>query len=498
MGPQTGTNFILVGTMLLSLVAASYSVAKNVNKQVFYTWIIGLWLGSLGTLQAGISFLYFTDEVRVYLAGDPFLFSRSLLVGLTMYLLAMLCQPLLFCSMRMPRSAFIKTCWLVLALICIFILAIRLLALNNSYHLRVITTHGFIAGVFIWLAVELLLLRREENSVLVHLMLAICAVVVFIHVCWLTVIAMTLAQVEAFSLSVEQMNDYDLNFRFARSSLFIFLEGSIFLYWLQNYSSLAVLEAQRKAVIQELLLEKDKLISHLINARSLVETGALSAGIAHELNQFLARIQLNAEEALIYLPEATKMDEVNASLARICDSVSEASRVILGIKRLFAKSGDGFVMVDVDALIAEIAQQYAKRAAQTQVELVVSLNVGQSWMLSDTLLRQVLSNLVANAFDSLASTVSPQRKIVLNSFIRDDCLFIEVVDNGPGVLPEKVDNLFTLFSTTKANGSGVGLWLSKHIVEEHGGRIFYRPSLTGGARFAIEFPQGVASAGGAV
>jgi signal transduction histidine kinase len=489
LSPQTGSNFLLIGTTLLSLLVASYSVAKNVKKQVFYIWIVGLWLGSLGTILAGISFLYFTDVVQVDLTGDPFLLNRPALVGYAMYFLAILCQPLLFCSMRMPRSAFIKTVLSVVALFCIFIFANKLLATNNSYFLRLMVTHGFITGIFIWLTAELLLLKREESSVLVHLMLLISAVFVFIHLYWLTVIALTFAQVEAFSLSIKQMNDSDLHFRFVRSSLYIFLEATIFLYWLQNYSSLAVFEAQRKARIQELLAEQEKLISHLINTRSLVETGALSAGIAHELNQFLARIQLNAEEGLLSLSHATKMDNARASLARICDSVSSASKVIIGIKRLFAKSNEGFAMVHIDALIAQTVRQYLKRAAEAKVVIEVSLNVGQSWMLSDTLIRQVLGNLISNALDSLVSVVGNPRKIVLSSFIRDNRVCIEVADNGPGVMPAKVENLFALFFTTKVDGSGVGLWLSKHILEEHGGRIVYRSSDCGGARFAIEIPQ---------
>jgi signal transduction histidine kinase len=121
--------------------------------------------------------------------------------------------------------------------------------------------------------------------------------------------------------------------------------------------------------------------------------------------------------------------------------------------------------------------------------LGVSLAADCEWLVSEALLRQVIGNLVSNAIDSLDSISKPQKKILIKSFVRDKHLCIDVIDNGPGVASNKRQNLFSLFATTKKKGAGVGLWLSKSIIEQHAGRIYYAEGLEGEAIFSIEIPD---------
>jgi C4-dicarboxylate-specific signal transduction histidine kinase len=271
--------------------------------------------------------------------------------------------------------------------------------------------------------------------------------------------------------------------------LFIVSEIVIFVYWLQTQSTIALTEAKNKQAIFNLLAEKDKLIAHLVNTRALIETGALSAGVAHEINQFLTRIQLNSEEAESLLDQASAPKQVQDSLLRIQDSVRDASKVISSIKKLFSKTDPEYSMTRIDVLVLDMVDIYFERAQQSHIRFETKLESERVWMVSDTLLRQVMGNLITNAIEALESVVSLDKKILIQFYVKDQCLCIDVIDNGPGVAPNKIHNLFSLFDTNKSNGSGVGLWLSMCIIEQHSGRIHYSEALNGGAVFSIDIPD---------
>jgi signal transduction histidine kinase len=295
--------------------------------------------------------------------------------------------------------------------------------------------------------------------------------------------------IEPVSLSQDQFNQCDLYFRFLRGSLFIVSEIVIFVYWLQTQSTIALTEAKNKESIFNLLAEKDKLIAHLVNTRALVETGALSAGVAHEINQFLTRIQLNSEEAESFLGKTPVPSQVQDALLRIQDSVRDASKVISSIKKLFSKTDPEYSMTRIDVLLSEMVDIYFERAQQSRIRIETQLEAERVWQVSDTLLRQVIGNLIVNAIEALEPAVHLNKKILILSYVRDRHLCIDVIDNGPGVAPNKIHNLFSLFDTNKSNGSGVGLWLSLCIIEQHSGRINYSEALNGGAVFSIAIPD---------
>ncbi|QWD17126.1 hypothetical protein G6700_05165 [Polynucleobacter paneuropaeus] len=101
-----------------------------------------------------------------------------------------------------------------------------------------------------------------------------------------------------FGFTLTDIAQFDFSFRFTRGSLFVFLQLLILMHWMEHFSENAIKVKIRDEKIQNLLLEKDILIENLSNKNALVETGALSAGLAHEFNQFLARIELNSDEVI--------------------------------------------------------------------------------------------------------------------------------------------------------------------------------------------------------
>lgn len=490
MNTQVGTNFLLMSFTLLSLLIATLLFSKGVTKdRVFYTRAAGLALGCFGTLQVGVSLLSETGSMAIDLTDDPFSHSPYMLAGRLLCFFAIACQPLMFCALRVSTRVYqFAAVGLTLALVC-FLVVIKVITLGDHYLPQLMVTHSFTMAISLWLLFEIALRRKSTPTLTLGIMATVATITFVVYAVWVVIILLNMLEIKSLALTQYQMNQWDLYFRFLRASLFIVTEIVIFVFWLQTRSSIALTEEKNKESIFNLLAEKDKLISHLVNTRALVETGALSAGVAHELNQFLARIQINSEEADSLIEKDSTSEHARDSLVRIQDSVRAASEVITGIKKLFSKTDPEFSQIKIDQFLAETVDIYSQRARQAEVSLGFSLATDCEWLVSETLLRQVIGNLIANAIDSLDSISKPEKKILIKSFVRDNRLCIDVLDNGPGVASNKRQNLFSLFATTKKNGAGVGLWLSKSIIEQHAGRIYYAEGLEGEATFSIEIPD---------
>ena len=103
-------------------------------------------------------------------------------------------------------------------------------------------------------------------------------------------------------------------------------------------------------------------------------------------------------------------------------------------------------------------------------------------------IEQVLINLVGNAIDSAAERPDARGRVTMRVAAKDDGIMLRVEDNGRGVAAELADNIFDAYQTTKPRGMGLGLHLSRRIIQRHAGRLWWEPITTGGARFVVELP----------
>jgi len=260
-----------------------------------------------------------------------------------------------------------------------------------------------------------------------------------------------------------------------------------FTLWVESRSDLAIQSKSDALRISNLLVEKDILINNLANTNALVESGALAAGLAHELNQHLARIQLNAEQAIGSINQGRGDSESIRSLEHITQANEEAAKLILSLKKVFRNPHEKRTSIRLDEVIMEVAQLYRDRLKKSHIALDLNLNVTKEVAVIDSLMRQVLANLISNAIDSLDSSTQASKKISIDLSESAD-LKIEVFDNGPGIHPGKEHALFELFQTSKSNGTGIGLWLCKYVVEAEGGKIYAQSPPTGGAIFTVQIP----------
>jgi signal transduction histidine kinase len=254
----------------------------------------------------------------------------------------------------------------------------------------------------------------------------------------------------------------------------------------------------RDAQIQNLLQEKDILIENLSNKNALVETGALSAGLAHEFNQFLTKIELNSGEVLdkINRPNVD-LEDLKSSMSNILKANHSAANLIVSLRKLFQSGKDSAVATNVDKLVEEVASLYADRARKSAILVTLDLRAQEPIFVWDSLIRQVVANLISNAIEALDSIGKNDKTIHIETKYDEKGWYrLCVTDNGLGIKPEQENKLFSLFASSKSSGTGIGLWLSYYIVERHQGTLSFEnlPNL-GGVTFSMTIPQGNKSVG---
>jgi len=214
--------------------------------------------------------------------------------------------------------------------------------------------------------------------------------------------------------------------------------------------------------------------------------GELATGLAHELNQPLTAITQNVDAALYLIRNApARTDEVRGLLAEIDQQAHQAGDIIRALRALIRKEGESATVFDIRELIEQARRLVLSEARQHSVDLVISrgpeLRVGAVRVQ----IAQVMVNLLRNAIEAIAEAQSECRRIVVTAEQIDDLVQVSVEDTGPGV-PEGLD-LFTQFETTKRDGMGLGLSISRSLVETNGGRIWYERTASG-SRFSFALP----------
>jgi len=236
--------------------------------------------------------------------------------------------------------------------------------------------------------------------------------------------------------------------------------------------------------------QKDQL-AHLTRVSLM---GELSASFAHELKQPLAAIRINVQTAQSMLAgEPYHLPEVRAILAEIDGDNRRADEVIRRLRAFFTKGEHERKPCDLNALIQEMASMLASEASTRGVHLRLRLAPTLPSMVGDPVqIRQVVLNLMMNALESLQDAEQSPKRVVVTSEVEAGEVRVAVTDNGPGVAAGREEAIFTSFETTKKSGMGMGLTISRAIIEGHGGRLFASQVDTGGATFAFTLPLSAA------
>jgi len=229
----------------------------------------------------------------------------------------------------------------------------------------------------------------------------------------------------------------------------------------------------------------------LAHVTRITTMGELTASIAHEVNQPLAAVVTNGNACLRWLAaDPPNFDEARDAVRRIVRDGNRASDVIARIRSLVKKSGSVAARLDMNSTVREILaltqSEVDRRGASLQTDLAADLPAVTGDRVQ---LQQVLLNLIINALDAMSALTDRPRVIrVRTRATESKSILVAVEDSGVGLDPEQAARLFDAFYTTKVEGLGMGLSISRSIVEAHGGRLWATANQGPGATFQFTLP----------
>jgi len=238
-------------------------------------------------------------------------------------------------------------------------------------------------------------------------------------------------------------------------------------------------------------LEVQKQRADLANFSRVSMLGELSGSLAHELSQPLGAILRNTEAAELFLQDPSPdLEELRAILADIRSDDQRARSIIDRMRSMLKRREMEQSLLDVNVLVDEVLSLVRRDADSRKIQLILEPAASIPPIRGDRIqLQQVLLNLFINAMDAVNDCASEQRQVTVRLGCREKHVDISVSDTGPGIPQDKLPRVFEPFFTSKKEGLGLGLPISRTIVEAHGGNIRVQNDPSGGARFCISLPM---------
>ena len=244
-------------------------------------------------------------------------------------------------------------------------------------------------------------------------------------------------------------------------------------------------------------LELQELRSQLAHASRTSMMGQLASALAHELSQPLGAILRNTEAAELFLErDPPDLDELRAILADIRQDDLRAGGVIDRLRALLKRRSFAPRALSVREELANVVALVRSDSATRRVAIEIDVATDLPLVMGDAVhLQQVLLNLILNAMDAVEEVAAARRKVTVRAQRHSEGeIEVAVEDSGLGITPERLGRLFEPFFTTKENGMGIGLSISRTIIEAHGGRIWAENNAVAGATFRFTLPlAGVAT-----
>ncbi len=230
--------------------------------------------------------------------------------------------------------------------------------------------------------------------------------------------------------------------------------------------------------------------SDLARVSRATTLGELTASLAHEVNQPIAAAVTDANTCLRWLTrEAPDLEEAREAASRTIKDVTRAAEIINRVRQLFKKGPPERELVDVNEIIREMVLLLRGETTRYSITVRTDLVANLPHVIGDRLqLQQVLMNLIVNSVDAMRDIKGTRQLIIRSQQTDDGQLMVSVSDTGVGLPPEQVEQIFNPFFTTKPQGTGMGLRISRSIVESHGGRLWAATNSSRGATFHLTLP----------
>ena len=245
---------------------------------------------------------------------------------------------------------------------------------------------------------------------------------------------------------------------------------------------------QLNSELSLVLLEKNRILTSLSSSVKSSRSGIMASTFVHEINQSLTSIRLNAEFLLAVVDKPPDEIIFKSNLTYLIKDVDKISEIIKNVKRVFHNNPTSFKNVSI-ALVVQVATDLVKEECLIK-NIELKLDVDPDLMIrgDSGQLEMVVLNLLNNAIEAVEDQ-NTKRSIAITSTKIEGKTSLSVEDSGVGVPIAAQEHIFELFRTSKNDGMGVGLWLSRAVMENHRGYLMLDKNSATGARFVMQFQE---------
>jgi C4-dicarboxylate-specific signal transduction histidine kinase len=249
----------------------------------------------------------------------------------------------------------------------------------------------------------------------------------------------------------------------------------------------AVMDVTERKRAEEALHQAQADLAHVNRVTTM---GELTASLAHEINQPIAAAVTNANTCLRWLTrDQPDLEEARAAAMRIVKDGTRAGEITSRIRLLFKKGTPERELVDVNGVIREIIVLLRGEAMRYNISFRTELAEDLPQFMGDRVqLQQVMMNLIINSIDAMKDVDGRREVDIESQRAENEHILVSVSDTGVGLPPRQADQIFNAFFTTKPQGTGMGLSISRTIVESHGGRLWAADNSPRGASFRLSLP----------
>jgi predicted ATPase/signal transduction histidine kinase/tRNA A-37 threonylcarbamoyl transferase component Bud32 len=249
----------------------------------------------------------------------------------------------------------------------------------------------------------------------------------------------------------------------------------------------AVRDVTERTLGEEALRQAKADLAHI---NRVTTVGELTASMAHEVNQPIAAAVTDANTCMRWLArDHPDLEEARSAAMRVVKDATRASEIISRIRLLFNKGTPERELVDVNEIIGEMIILLRSEAIRYNISVRTELAADLPHVMADRVqLQQVLMNLMINGIDAMKDVEGARELVIKSQRTENERLLVSVSDTGVGLLLQQADQIFNAFVTTKPHGTGLGLPISRSIVESHGGRLWAAANSPRGAIFYFTLP----------
>jgi len=479
-------SFVGFGLLILGLSVSAFLDLKISGQMTVY------WRASLLLIAAGYTFFAaapFIDRIFVTFANTS-IFAAALTLGL------------LFRRWRTNISDQLKL--ISISSLLIFFFIFEFTRIHGTFQQRVFLVMSALSVCVIWHIYELIKLQKNEPSFFGKLLVAFSFLSLVSY--WIRIFVVTQGSDPShIDLFNENVISFATRWGVMAADVLTFIAINGYLMekaWASERSALNIQLINSQKIIKlndelknaddlnnELslaLLEKNRLLTSLSSSVKSSRAGIMASSFVHEINQSLTAIRLNAEFLVAVAHKPPDYLFVKKNLNYLIKDVDKISEIIENVKRVFHNNQLDFKDVKIASVVEAVIALVRDECEIKAIELIVNVDPKLIIHGNQSQLEMVVLNLTNNAIDSL-STYEGKRTIVFSTTQIGSKILLTVEDSGAGVPLELGEQIFDLFRTTKNEGMGFGLWLSRAVMDNHRGSLTLDKDYSDGARFVIEF-----------